>query len=414
LKRKIAIGITAAVLLAGAGMYKMKSIGDAYASEPLVLNTTTIQKRDISSTVNVSGNVYVDKSTSLKPEGKGYVNKLHVVLGQKVKKGEVLVEIDSKELEKSLERKLLNLDIEKERLKQYRIEGTLETDNALKNADIDLKAAEEKYNSNKALYDSGAISERDFKTSEDNYHKAKMSYDKAKNAMKSNSGVNRIKIQELTVKSAESEIEDLREKIAKKKIISPFDGIVSLVNFKENELYDESKLLIKVQNMDSRMIKTLIPESDINKLNLNQKVTVTSNALKGTAMEGIISSISPSTIKKDGKKIAYTEVIVTLKELPEGLREGFMVNLSILTADKKGVLSVESEALSTDIDGNMTLTKQGADGSEEKVIVKIGAESLMYTEILEGNITENDTIILNSAGSEDSGYMEENEGMMDF
>lgn len=414
LKRKIIIGITVAGLLAGLGVYKMTANKNVYAQEGLESVTTHIQKRDISSTVNVSGNVFVDKSTALKPEGKDYVNKLHVKLGQAVKKGELLVEIDSKELEKSLERKLLNLDIERERLKQYQIEGTIEVDNELKNAEIDLKAAEKKYEVNAALYQAGSVSENDYNTSKDAYLKAKMTYDKAKNAVSSNSGVNKIKIQALTVKSTENEIEDLKEKIAKKRIVSPFDGVVSAINYKENELYDESKDLIKVQDMESRMIKTLIPESDINKLTLNQSVVVTSNALKGVVMQGKITSISPGTIKKDGKNIAYTEVIVKLNELPNGLKEGFMVNLSILTADKKDVLTVESEALSTDIDGNMMLTKLTSDGIEEKIIVKTGVESLMYTELLEGDIKENDTVLMNpgNMGLDSESYMEES--MMGF
>jgi len=413
MKNKMVISGLLIILLIGGGLYKVKSSNAKGFDEMAMTSTTTIEKRDICSSVNVNGNVYVERSASLKPEGKAYVIKKHVSLGQVVKKGDLLMEMDDKSLRKSLDRKKLSLEIDKERLKQYQQEGNVEISNALKSAELDYKSAKEAYNAADKLFASGAVSKKAYQRDRDAFEKTELAFNKAKNDFKTNSNSTKIKIQELTIKSTQNEIDDLEEKISKKKIVSPFDGIVTQINFKENELYDESKVLIQVQDLESRVIKALVPESDINKLLVGQDVQVTANALKGKIIKGNVESIAPGTIKKEGKNIAYTEIIVKSKVFDEGLKEGFMTNLSIVTADKKSVLSVSTDALSTDIDGNITLTLQDGVGGQRKEVVKIGAESLMYTEILEGNVKEGDSVLVpnGTSGSGEAGEEEMDMGM---
>jgi len=413
MKNKMVISGLLIILLIGGGLYKVKSSNAKGFDEMAMTSTTTIEKRDICSSVNVNGNVYVERSASLKPEGKAYVIKKHVSLGQVVKKGDLLMEMDDKSLRKSLDRKKLSLEIDKERLKQYQQEGNVEISNALKSAELDYKSAKEAYNAADKLFASGAVSKKAYQRDRDAFEKTELAFNKAKNDFKTNSNSTKIKIQELTIKSTQNEIDDLEEKISKKKIVSPFDGIVTQINFKENELYDESKVLIQVQDLESRVIKALVPESDINKLLVGQDVQVTANALKGKIIKGNVESTAPGTIKKEGKNIAYTEIIVKSKVFDEGLKEGFMTNLSIVTADKKSVLSVSTDALSTDIDGNITLTLQDGVGGQRKEVVKIGAESLMYTEILEGNVKEGDSVLVpnGTSGSGEAGEEEMDMGM---
>lgn len=388
-------------------MYKVSAKNKEQLKEGYPVSTAIVENRDITASVNVNGHVYIERSASLKPEGKVYIAKQHVVLGQTVKKGDLLMEMDTKALKKRLERKILSLEIEKERLKQYKQEGDIEISNVLKSSKIDYLSAEDKYVASKALLASGAISQQAFQDNKDIFEKAKMTYEKAKNDFKTNSNSTKIKIQELTIKSTVNEISDLEEEIQKKNIVSPFDGVVTQINFKENELFDESNTLVQVQDFNSRVIKALIPESDINKLDLGQEVTVTSNALKGKVFKGQIMSIAPGTMKKSGKNIAYTEVVIQLEEFDKGLKEGFMVNLSIVTADKKGVLSVNSDALSTDIDGHTTVTKVTEDGSEEKIVIQTGTENLMYTEIVDGDIKAGDHVLISSGAMSEENQLEE-------
>ena len=79
-----------------------------------------IEKRNLSQTVSVTGEVEAKDKADLSFEIYGKIRKVYVGLGEEVKKGQMLVEIESGELLKDLESAKEKLNIEKEELKDKR------------------------------------------------------------------------------------------------------------------------------------------------------------------------------------------------------------------------------------------------------------------------------------------------------
>ena len=406
-KKKIAISLIT-VLLAGGGFIMTKK---ASASDVVILNTTTVETRDVISNVYASGNVVVTESRNLSPEDKGLVTALYASVGDTVEKGQVLADVDSSELNKSLERKKINLSIENENLNQILLEGNSSQKSDLKKALIEFERVQSKFDSDKILFEAGSVSESSFNESKDALQREKLNLDNAQHSVENSTFDSRVKTQKLTIQLIEIEIEELNQKIAKRSIASPFDGILTEINFKANEMYDETKHLLKVQNMDSRVVKSLISEGEINKLKVGQVVKITANSIKGQTIDGTIRTISPSTVKKEGKTQAYTEIIVDFNEQPQGLKDGFLVNLTVEAQKAEGAMAVKFESVSRNIDGQNSVIKLLDDGGSVNIPVKLGVEGDVYVELISDKIKVGDELILETSGDMPSVLDELSEGL---
>ncbi len=403
--KKIIAALLTVTLIAGGG-YMMTNKASASAKQAF-MNTATVQEQTVASNVYASGNIIITESRKMKPEGKGFVTKLHVKVGDKVKKDQPLADVDTSDLEKSLQTKNINLAIQQESLAQTLLEGDSSQKSNLKRTLINYNQVKTKYESDKVLFESGSISKSAFNASKDALDKENLNLNSAQEAVENSTYNSKIRTQKLNIQLIETEIEDTKQRIAKRSIVSPFDGVVTEINFKETEMYDESQHLIKVQNMDSREIKSFISEGEINKLSVNQTVKITANSIKGETLEGTILSLSPSTVQKEGKKQAYTEIRVTLNDPSSRLRDGFLVNLTVQTNQSENTKAVSFEAISRDLDGKATVTKLNADGTTLVVPVTIGVEGDVYSEIISDDIQLGDQLIIeNNSGGGDSGQEE--------
>jgi len=394
LKNKKVIA-AALVLVAAAGTFMFTRTANAGA-DTLPLNTVKVEQMDITSNVYASGNISITESRSLKPEVKGLVTTMDVAVGDLVTAGQVLAEIDSAELKQSLERKQITLDIEKESLNQTLLQGTSSQKSDLKKAIMSHDNAQQKYESDKVLFEAGSISEKTLKDSKTAYEQERINLQSAQNAVNNTSFDSRVRTHKLNIKLIESEIEEIKTKIEKQRVTSPIDGTVTLVNYKVGETFDSEKALIQVQNFDSKEIKTLISEGEINKLEVGQPVTITANSIKGQSIKGQVSSIAPGTTKREGKNQAYTEVIVKLLEPTDKLRDGFLVNLSIEAQNALQAKGVSFEAVSRGLDGNATVTKANADGSTLIVPVEIGVEGDINVQLISDQIQVGDELLIES------------------
>jgi len=406
-KKIIAVSLIT-ILLAGGGFMMTKK---SSASDVVMINTTKVETRDVISNVYASGNVVVTESRNLSLEDKGLVTALYASVGDTVEKGQVLADVDSSELNKSLERKKINLSIENENLNQILLEGNSSQKSDLKKALIEFERVQSKFNSDKILFEAGSVSEKSFLESKDALQRETLNLDNAQHGVANSTFDSRVKTQKLTIKLIEIEIEELSQKIAKRSITSPFDGVLTEINFKANEMYDETKHLLKVQNMDSRVVKSLISEGEINKLKVGQTVKITANSIKGQTIDGTIRTISPSTVKKEGKTQAYTEIIVDFNEQPQGLKDGFLVNLTVEAQKAEGAMAVKFESVSKNIDGQSSVTKRLDDGGSVSIPVKLGVEGDVYVELISDKIKVGDELILETSGDMPSVLDELSEGL---
>ena len=391
--KKVIAGLL--VVLVAAGAFMMTRTQGADASS-VMLSTAKVEEMTIISNVYASGNVNIKESRSLQPADKGLVTTMNVAVGDQVKSGQVLAEIDSAELQQSLDRKQISLEIEKESLRQTELQGNSDDVATLKKSTMAYENAKKKYESNKLLFESGSVSESTYLDSKSNFEQAQIDLESAQKSVSNSSLKSKLKTHKLNIQLIESEIKEIESKIAKLKIVSPINGTVTIINYKEGETFDSTKDLIVVQNFETKEIKALISEGEINKLSLDQPVKITANSIKGQTLTGKVKAIAPGTIKQDGKNQAYTEIIVALDENTSQLKDGFLVNMTIETQKVENAKGVSFAAVSRNLDGKSTVTKLSEDGSTLVVPVEIGTEGDVNVEIISDQIQVGDELLIDS------------------
>jgi len=152
-KRKLFLIIVAILIVA------MIGFGLAFANKSDVsttyVTTGVAKSEDLTAYVNTNGMITAESSYSVFPKTAGEVTAIHVKEGDKVTKGQVLLELDKSSIEKQITQTEIQLEIAKESLLQIVNRGNNNFKTSYKNAVLSKDDAKKAYNDAIALYEAG-------------------------------------------------------------------------------------------------------------------------------------------------------------------------------------------------------------------------------------------------------------------
>lgn len=340
--------------------------------------TEVVKKGNVEEIVTATGSIRSNNRVEVGAQVDGKIMELNVVLGQKVKKGELLARIDSTTQENDLEKA-------KSILLSY--EANLES----KEIETDIKLSQFKRAGE--LYKLKSISQEEYEEAKQSYYLAKSELE----GIKEN-----IKQAQIDVKTAETELSYTT-------ITSPIDGVVISIPVSVGQTVNSKQstpTIIQVADLTKMLIKPEISEGDITKLKVGQEVEFSILSAPERIFKGKIDSIDPAntTLTDDEytESISNTEAIyyyanVVVDNDDEILRIGMTTTSNIKIAEAKNVILVPTTAIRKKNGKNYVniLT------SEKKVIereVELGINDDLNTEIKSG-LSEGDEIVLNQIKS---------------
>jgi HlyD family secretion protein len=157
---------------------------------------------------------------------------------------------------------------------------------------------------------------------------------------------------------------------------APISGVVTEVNAEEGEAVAENLAIVRIQSIDSFELVASIDELDIADIEVGQPVAVTVDAREGKTYSGTVASISDTGTVNNG--VASFDVKIQLNE-SEGLKSGMSASAEITVAEKKDVIRVPVEAVSTS--GGQEYVTLSSGGTAQ---VTTGASDGEYVEIVSG------------------------------
>lgn len=404
MNKKVMTGVVIAVVAGGLiTAAVVRSVASGGNSIPV--SVATIEKGNISSAISSDGVLEeVDKAevffdTPLK------VNKVFAEVGQKVAKGQPLLELDIDALNTQLETLKVNRNAQQLSVDSKALDAEVERAlNNLKAAERNYNDSKKKYEDNKALYAANAISKAELDMSENSFIEADSGMNGLKNArIAYNTAVeNRDNSRKTAVdnlKVTDIQIEDLEKKIAsiKKDSLSPIDGVVASMAVETGGYTNSMQAAYKVINPDKLQIRAKINEFDIKSVAVGQKVNITGDAIpKGTEVTGSVKSISPVAVTNMTSNGSETvvEVIIQVEGAGDILKPGLNVTCEISTVNRDNILVAPMEAFLPDKDNNMmafVVDKKTMVMTQKKV--DIGINSDMQVEVLSG-LSEGDQVVL--------------------
>lgn len=137
------------------------------------------------------------------------------------------------------------------------------------------------------------------------------------------------------VQEAQARISAIDARLADRSIVAPFAGTVTTVDIIAGESTPLTSVITVLAD-NTFTLKARIPEIDITKLALDQKIEAVFDAASHETVTGTISYISPIATQIDG--VAYFEITIELETTPSWLRAGLNADIDIITKEKTEVL----------------------------------------------------------------------------
>ena len=299
---KIKINILFAIILSFFLIYKIitkEGVPDFRFS------TTEVVKGDIIESVSSSGKIIPGEEIKVYSRVSGDIYKNYVEYGDIVKKGQILIELDSTRYKNDLSTKLKNLEI----------------------LEIEFLQMKKKVDSDKKLLEEGFIPKVEFEESQNEY-----------------------RIKSIEIEELKSGIDLLRQNITDTKIISPIDGRVDYIDedlIKEGKIFTNSWVYTVSSGYRDLNISLSIDGREITKIDVGQKVEFSVENNSNVKFLGIVKKIiEPIDLKPNiNKGPVFYEVIVEITNTNAALKTGLSVDATINIQVKNNVSKVKRSSL---------------------------------------------------------------------
>ena len=301
--------------------------------EEIAFETAKVAPANIQNSITATGTIEPVTSVTVGTQVSGIVNKLYVDYNSVVKKGQVIAELDKTNLISELKTAQANLT----------------------SAQSTLNYQAENFKRYATLYKKGLVSA-------DDYENAQLTYKQAKEQ----------------VASAQETLRKAQTNLGYATITSPIDGIVLSKSVEEGQTvaasFSTPELFTIAKDLTNMQVVADIDEADIGDVADGERVTFTVDAYPDDQFEGVVKQVRQEATTTNN--VVTYEVVISVPNRDLKLKPGLTANVTIYTAERKGVLSVPSKAL------RFTPTKETVGN---KKIVDTEAKNKVWT--LENNNT---------------------------
>lgn len=319
------------------------------------------------------------------PKMGGKVASVNVDVGAKVEKDQVLLTLDSKDLNAQLNQQKAGLDASVanyEKAKGSAIDQQLiQAKQSLDSAQIAYNNAKDSYDKNEYLYNSGAISKQAFDDAKQRYDNASVALRSASdnyNLIKSKIGPQTADAAYAQVNQAQAGVAYASTQIENTVIKSPISGVISIRNVDVGEIASSASPSFTIIDASSMLAEVEVPDKTIGKISKGQTIPVKVSALDNKTINGVVDTISPAA---DNRTQAYT-IKVKIDNANNELKPGMFARVVIPAEKKDNVVAVPNEAIK--VEDGVSYIYTVAQNEVKKVAVTIGLSNDKLTEITSG------------------------------
>jgi HlyD family secretion protein len=332
-KALIATGIV--VVLAGIG----------YANFRFRRTTATdvtvekVSKHDLEAIVSASGKIRAKKTVNISAETMGKVVTLAVAEGERVRKGQLLLEIDPRNLETMVQNREASVASARSQLDQTRAQ--------IANARVALQQAKDTLRRQEDMWRAGLIP-RD-------------TYERAQNDVKMREtdlvvSEESVRTQEQRIKVEEANLSSARYDLNKVRMESPIDGLVTKRNVEEGEtavvgtMNNAGTVLLTIADMSVIETEIEVDETDVPHVEVGQMAKIEIDAFPDRTFPGRVTEVGNSPIvatgaaANQGRATNFKVVVQIEGEVPD-VRPGFTCTAIITTATRAKALGVPIQAM---------------------------------------------------------------------
>ncbi|MDP2999633.1 MAG: efflux RND transporter periplasmic adaptor subunit [Bryobacterales bacterium] len=340
---KTQLGILTSIALALAGCSKQAgeskaaaAAAAAKAAEPVAIRMAAAEVRKVEKTISVTGSLLPDETVSVSAEVPGRVVAIRADFGQRVKKGDVLAEIDTQELALQRERAKASLAqaLARAGLRPGQEDATPETTPSIRQAAAQFEDARSKYDNAAKLVKSGDIAQERFNE-----------IDKALQARQAALEATRDELRVLlaSIQALRAEVRLSEKRLNDAVVRAPFDGAVTARLISPGQYTKENTPILTLVKTNPLRLRADIPESIAMDVRVGTTLSFTTDAAPGVTFHAVVREMNPSLDARSRSLAAEARLL----DNDARLKPGMFVQVRLVTARDASVVAVPKEAVYT-------------------------------------------------------------------
>lgn len=296
---------------------------------------------NISNQFTYSGKTAPSKEITVIPTIGGKVTGKYYDIGDYVRAGATLFQVDTTDLQLSVK--------------------SLEANRAT--AELALENAKATYDSNLPLYEAQIISESDFR-------QIKYAYESA----------------QASLASLDVQAETLQKNIADCSVTSPISGYVTACNVETGAMASQAGTSYTISDLSTLLVSVGVSEQVVNTIHVGDEVSVTISAYAEEPLKGTVKTINPAA------SATGTYAVEISLPNPDGqVKSGMLSEVAFLAEESNDTVVLPHDVV-IDKDGETYVFLAQPDNTVKKSIVTTGIDTGDMVEILTG-VTEGDLVV---------------------
>jgi len=435
------VGTVVLLIVIVAGFLSWQKVTTRTAAANMRVQTATVERGTIAATVSAAGNVTPPEEAVIAFQTAGRVAKVNVQVGDVVKKGQLLMELDTTDLELAIKTARVNLASSQASLDQTKAnlqfalrnaqsslassQANLEAakaknaqnanqiiiaktqldkaavalqqaqgaynqiawrgDVALTKQASDLQQATLEYQSALANYNItvATINDSALRTAQTTYDKDGVALEQAQRNLDT-----QMRTAQANVDKDQVALEQAQRNLEKARIHAPYDGAISAITFSVGDSAGTNNA-ITVVDTSNLQIKVSVAEVDIPKIKAGQTAQVTLDALAGKTYTAQVLALGPVGTITQG--VVNYPLTVIVNNSDGAIKPGMTANLAISVERRENVLMLPTRAVRTQ--GTQRAVTILYKGQQITVPVTTGMTGDQFIEIT-GGVREGEQVLL--------------------
>lgn len=329
---------------------------------PMTVEVAEVGRGDIAARLTVVGNLIGLQTVDVVPRTGGRLVSVHVRLGDRVARGQVLAKIEDREIVEQVRQAEASLQVAQATIRQR---------------EADLKFAETNLERSRNLYERQLLPRQSLDDAEARYAAAFAQLDLAR----------------AQLQQTQARLEELRINLANTEIVSPVSGYVGRRNLDVGAWVSQNAPVASVVDISAVRLVANVVERDLRLVGAGDAAVVEVDAFPGEQFTGRIARVAP--VLDPQTRTAEMEIEIPN---PDGrLKPGMYARVSLTVDERRNVVVVPKAAV-VDYDGRRGVFAVTEEGRSRFVPVQVGIDDPSRVQIVSG-VEPGDRIVVVGASS---------------
>jgi HlyD family secretion protein len=367
--KKLIVIIILICTVAGGGIFYWKKEQAKKEAEAPKMTSAKVERGSISMIVASTGRIISNLDVEIKCKASGEVIRLPYDVSDKVKKGDLLVELDPVDERRLVKQAETTLSASQARLKQARLDLKIAEENlalekrlineALKSALANAEFTATKLERQKQLFEKKLISQEELDAAETSAIQASADLEKARiqvEELGTKETALQLKKQDVNLAQAQVESDKISLSLAQQrledtKVFAPIDGIISARNVQIGQIISSGitnvsggTTVMTLSDLSRVFVLASVDESDIGNVVLEQPAFINADAFPEKDFKGKVIRIATKGVNISNV-VTFEVKLEVLGEEKYLLKPEMTANVKIIAAEEDDVLLIPIDAV---------------------------------------------------------------------